>query len=76
MPNKLELSDLAEHGLADPAPSRAPRDMEAVYDIPVTVSAVLGKATMQVSQLLKLGRGDRHLCKQPAGGARRGGDGR
>ena len=57
MPNKLELSDLAEHGLADPAPSRTPRDMEAVYDIPVTVSAVLGKATMQVSQLLKLGRG-------------------
>ncbi len=58
MPNKLELSDLAEPGLADPAPSRgAPRDMEAVYDIPVTVSAVLGKATMQVSQLLKLGRG-------------------
>ncbi len=33
------------------------RDLEAVYDIPVTVSAVLGKATMQVSQLLKLGRG-------------------
>ena len=58
MPTKLELSDLAETGLADLAPSRgAPRDMEAVYDIPVTVSAVLGKATMQVSQLLKLGRG-------------------
>jgi flagellar motor switch protein FliN/FliY len=57
MPNKLELSDLAEHGLAEPAPSRTLRDMEAVYDIPVTVSAVLGKATMQVSQLLKLGRG-------------------
>ena len=57
MPSKLELSDLAEHGLPDPAPSRAPRDMEAMYDIPVTVSAVLGKATMQVSQLLKLGRG-------------------
>ncbi len=57
MPNKLELSDLAEPGLAEPTPSRAPRDMEAVYDIPVTVSAVLGKATMQVSQLLKLGRG-------------------
>jgi len=30
---------------------------EAVYDIPVNVSAVLGKASMQVSQLLKLGRG-------------------
>ena len=33
------------------------KELEAVYDIPVTVSAVLGKATMQVSQLLKLGRG-------------------
>lgn len=32
-------------------------DLEAIYDIPVTLSAVLGKATMQVSQLLKLGRG-------------------
>ena len=33
------------------------KDLEAVYDISVTVSAVLGKATMQVSQSLKLGRG-------------------
>jgi len=33
------------------------KELEAVYDIPVQVSAVLGKATMQVSQLLKLGRG-------------------
>ena len=32
-------------------------DLEAVYDIPVQVSAVLGRATMQVNQLLKLGRG-------------------
>jgi flagellar motor switch protein FliN len=38
-------------------PSRTARDLEAVYDIPVTVSAVLGRTTMQVSQLLKLGRG-------------------
>ena len=36
---------------------KSARDLEAVYDIPVTVSAVLGKATMQVSQLLRLGRG-------------------
>ncbi|MBK1697697.1 flagellar motor switch protein FliN [Rhodovibrio salinarum] len=41
---------------SDRAPSTA-KDLEAVYDIPVQVSAVLGKATMQVSQLLKLGRG-------------------
>jgi len=31
--------------------------LEAVYDIPVQIQAVLGKSTMQVSQLLKLGRG-------------------
>lgn len=37
--------------------TRTARDLEAVYDIPVTVSAVLGKSSMQVSQLLKLGRG-------------------
>ncbi|AVM75228.1 flagellar motor switch protein FliN [Magnetospirillum gryphiswaldense] len=36
---------------------RSARDLEAVYDIPVQVSAVLGKANMQVNQLLKLGRG-------------------
>ncbi len=36
---------------------RSAKDLEAVYDIPVKVSAVLGKTTMQVSQLLKLGRG-------------------
>lgn len=32
-------------------------DLGAIYDVPVTISAVLGKATMQVAQLLKLGRG-------------------
>ena len=40
----------------EPPPSNA-KELEAVYDIPVQVSAVLGKANMQVSQLLKLGRG-------------------
>ena len=33
------------------------KELQAVYDIPVQVQAVLGRATMQVSQLLKLGRG-------------------
>lgn len=32
-------------------------DLEDVYDIPVNVSAILGKAHMDVSQLLKLGKG-------------------
>jgi flagellar motor switch protein FliN len=54
----MELAELADGAgtNAENAP-RGARELEAVYDIPVTVSAVLGKATMQVSQLLKLGRG-------------------
>ena len=32
-------------------------DVTAIYDIPVQISAVLGRSTMQVSHLLKLGRG-------------------
>ncbi len=57
MPDDIELAELAEGSAAESAPLRAARELEAVYDIPVTVSAVLGKATMQVNQLLKLGRG-------------------
>jgi flagellar motor switch protein FliN/FliY len=42
------------------------RPIEAVYDVPVIVSAVLGSAKMPVSDLLKLTRGsivelERHL---------------
>jgi flagellar motor switch protein FliN/FliY len=36
---------------------RTATDLEAVFDVPVNVSAVLGKSTMEVSKLLKLGRG-------------------
>lgn len=32
-------------------------DLEAVFDVPVNVSAVLGKSHLQVSQLLKLAPG-------------------
>ncbi len=31
--------------------------LETVYDIPVQITVVLGKTSMQVNQLLKLGRG-------------------
>ena len=55
MSNDMELTELSEP--AETIGTRSPRELEAVYDIPVTVSAVLGKTTMQVSQLLKLGRG-------------------
>ena len=69
--DELNLDELASDPLADdvaPTPILAAKgqieegvhtaaDPEAVYDIPVQVSAVLGKTKMEVSQLLKLGRG-------------------
>ena len=51
-----DTSGPAPPPVADAGPQGA-GDLEAVYDIPVQVSAVLGRATMQVNQLLKLGRG-------------------
>lgn len=61
-PELNELEDEPEGDGVDPriadmdAPQGA-RDLEAVYQIPVQVSAVLGKSTMQVSNLLKMGKG-------------------
>ena len=55
MSTDMELAELSEP--IDTAGPRTARELEAVYDIPVTLSVVLGKTTMQVSQLLKLGRG-------------------
>ena len=60
MANELGLDDLgSDTSMSGDVPDmpRSARDLEAVYDIPVRVSAVLGKANMQVNQLLKLGRG-------------------
>ena len=69
----LELSELEEEtqteddSLGDsgdeiiepdiPDVPRSAKDLEAVYDIPVQVSAVLGKSTMEVQRLLRLGKG-------------------
>ena len=47
----------AAAGKGDDAPAGEAGDPDAVYDVPVEVTAVLGTATMKVSQLLKLGRG-------------------
>lgn len=41
----------------DPERVRMAQDLEAVFDVPVNVSAVLGKTHIEVSNLLKLGRG-------------------
>jgi flagellar motor switch protein FliN/FliY len=37
--------------------TRGAADLEAVFDVPVQVSAVLGRAKMEVGDLLKLGPG-------------------
>ena len=70
IPTALAHDDDSEH-------DRAAADLEAVFDVPVQVSAVLGRARMDVGELLKLGpgtrararpqgrRGDRHLRQQP-----------
>jgi flagellar motor switch protein FliN/FliY len=52
----MDLSEL-EEALEEGGGQGGTRELGAIYDIPVQVQAVLGKATMQVSQLLKLGRG-------------------
>jgi flagellar motor switch protein FliN len=56
-PGSFEAMTATEAATARPQMGPTARELEAVYDIPVQVSAVLGRATMQVSQLLKLGRG-------------------
>src|SRR3954467_8691604 len=67
--DNVDLPDLAQDATpgtpaallnSDPAealPKHSAADLEAVFDVPVTVSAVLGKSAMEVSQLLKLGKG-------------------
>ncbi|HEY5337012.1 MAG TPA: flagellar motor switch protein FliN [Rhizomicrobium sp.] len=51
-PALLRMDDVPETDI-----KRTATDLEAVFDVPVTVSAVLGKSGMEVSQLLKLGKG-------------------
>ena len=49
----VDPNTLAESGDT----SRGAADLEAVFDVPVQVSAVLGRAKMDVGDLLKLGPG-------------------
>jgi len=55
--DSMALDDFESHRTEDPDGGMVVKDLESVYDIPVQISAVLGRCTMQVSQLLKLGRG-------------------
>ncbi len=66
--NNLDLKELDENAAMPATASnemdydfqdkpKSSAELEAVYDIPVQVSAVLGKSSIKVNNLLKLGRG-------------------
>ena len=67
MTDKVPLPDLDHDNVATVDPgahvednesdARGASDLEAVFDVPVQVSAVLGRAKMDVGDLLKLGPG-------------------
>lgn len=70
MDKNLELDELNETASMDDEPilrknnptedfdiPSSTSDLEAVYNIPVKVSAILGKTQMKVSQLMKLNKG-------------------
>jgi flagellar motor switch protein FliN/FliY len=57
-----EMTSVADAGQlaagdTDDSVNRGAADLEAVFDVPVQVSAVLGRARMEVGELLKLGPG-------------------
>ncbi|MCP4394704.1 MAG: flagellar motor switch protein FliN [Alphaproteobacteria bacterium] len=54
---RAEVDDNAFPAIDDEIGPETAVDLEAVYDIPVQVSAVLGKTRLPVSELLKLGTG-------------------
>lgn len=57
--NEIEGTEIPKQAIDSSYEEGEPmaEDVSAIYDIPVQISAVLGRSTMQVSQLLKLGRG-------------------
>ena len=54
-PSAMEMGDIGYND--DEQVTRIASDLEAVFDVPVQVSAVLGRSKMDVGELLKLGPG-------------------
>ncbi|CAN7378205.1 flagellar motor switch protein FliN [Brevundimonas sp. LjRoot202] len=52
-----EFPDSTAITVHDDATDKTATDLAPVFDVPVNISAVLGKAHMSVAQLLKLNRG-------------------
>ena len=57
--NDLKLDEFAEGGLpeAPSAEDKTAGDLAPVFDVPVNISAVLGRAQLSVAQLLQLAQG-------------------
>ena len=56
--NAADMSKIDDVAYSDDEQaSRVAADLEAVFDVPVQVSAVLGRSKMDVGELLKLGPG-------------------
>jgi flagellar motor switch protein FliN/FliY len=55
----LPLDEFESGGLppTEPEENKTAADLASVFDVPVNISAVLGKASMSVAQLLKLSAG-------------------
>jgi len=52
-----EFPESTALAMMDEAGDKSAADLSTVFDVPVNISAVLGKAHMTVAQLLKLNRG-------------------
>ncbi|MFZ4069510.1 MAG: flagellar motor switch protein FliN [Caulobacterales bacterium] len=64
MPNELdahlnlpELSDIAREPDLNDDRQKSSADLALVYDVPVNIQAVLGRASLDVATLLRLNRG-------------------
>ncbi len=60
-PSKPDAENAAEPDETPPQyddDTRSATDLEAVYDVPVNITAVLGRTHMEVANLLKLDEGD------------------
>ena len=52
-----ELTPTPQQDFGDDGGERSAVDLAAVYDVPVHIQAVLGRANMEVASLLRLARG-------------------
>jgi len=56
-PLDMTMAQMSEQAGDQPGIGKTAADLEAIFDVPVQVSAVLGRSRMDVSELLRLGPG-------------------